>query len=111
MSRALEIAIDSAKGAGAQRIESIKLRIGALSGVVPEALSFAFDALKAGTMADTAALEVESVTVICHCATCAADFEPSSGPFFECPRCHEPSAHVIQGREMELVAVEVLQDD
>ena len=40
---------------------AIRLRIGALSGVVPEALEFAFEALRPGTLAEKAELAIESV--------------------------------------------------
>jgi hydrogenase nickel incorporation protein HypA/HybF len=47
----LELAAEKTRAAGATRIHRLKLRIGRLSGVVPEALQFAFDALKTGSPA------------------------------------------------------------
>lgn len=43
------------------RVTAVKVKIGELSGVEPEALRFAFDALKAGTACAGAALVVEPV--------------------------------------------------
>ena len=59
MQSALSLALDQARQAGASRVHTIRLRIGALSGVVPDALEFAFEALVPGTLAEGAKLAVE----------------------------------------------------
>ena len=43
MTEAVRLAVESAQMAGAKRVTTLKLRIGALSGVVPEALQFAWE--------------------------------------------------------------------
>jgi hydrogenase nickel incorporation protein HypA/HybF len=47
------------EAAGAQRILSLRLEVGALCGVVPEALAAAFPLCAAGTAADGAELRIE----------------------------------------------------
>jgi hydrogenase nickel incorporation protein HypA/HybF len=106
MQSALEIAQEQAKRQGAARIHRLKMRIGALSGVVPEALEFAFEVVTSGTMAEGAAFEIEKVPVVCWCEGCAQEFEPE-GYFYECPACGRPSRDIRRGREMELVEMEV----
>ncbi len=54
MQSALDIAEQQAQAAGATKIHEIRLRIGQMSGVVPEALQHAFTVLKDGTMAEEA---------------------------------------------------------
>lgn len=103
MESVLEIAVARA---APRRIVRIELRIGHLSGVVREALEFAFEAMSLGTLAEGARLEVEEVAVRARCVPCDDDFEPDS-LFYECPRCGTPSADVRRGRELDLVAVEV----
>lgn len=110
MRSALDAAFAAATGAGARRILTIKLRIGALSGVVPEALAFAFEGLKTDTMAAEATLQVVEVPVACWCAVCGREFE-AEGAYYECPDCGQPSIDIRRGREMDLMAVEVFQDD
>jgi hydrogenase nickel incorporation protein HypA/HybF len=61
MQTALELACDEAQRAGAVGVRRVVLRVGAASGVVLDALRFAFDALSPGTLADGAALEIEEV--------------------------------------------------
>ena len=68
MQSALSLALDQARHAGARRVHTIRLRIGALSGVVPDALEFAFEALAPGTAAEGAKLAIEAVPARFWCA-------------------------------------------
>jgi hydrogenase nickel incorporation protein HypA/HybF len=103
----LELARKAAEASGATRINSLRLRVGAMTGVVPEALKFAFEALRNGTMAENATLTVEEVPVRSWCATCQEEFEP--GDFIdECPRCRTVSSDLRGGLELELVSMEII---
>ena len=106
MQDALELALAHADKFGARRIVAIKLRIGPLAGVEPEALTFAFDVVTSGTKAEGARLQIEDVPLVCMCPGCSAAFEPY-GWIFECPRCQRTSSDVRQGRELELTSVEI----
>ncbi len=106
MQDTLAIALRRAAEEGAQRIHRLTMRIGPLSGVVPEALEFAFDVLAQGTIAEGASLEVERVPILCYCPTCRLEFQPED-LFCECPRCHDSRVEVHGGRELELASLEV----
>lgn len=100
------LAVQHARQAGGTRIHRLMMRIGPLSGVVPEALEFAFEVVARGTMAEGARLEIERVPILCHCAACAREFE-AADMLCECPECHQPSSEIRRGREMHLMSVEV----
>lgn len=106
MQSVLEIAEQQARTAGAARILEIRLRVGRLTGVVPEALDFAFTTLRDGTMAGGATLAVEYVPGAGWCTSCACEFE-AEGLFAECPRCGQPSLAIRRGRELDVVSLEV----
>ena len=106
MEEAVRMAVDAAKSAGASRVLALRLRVGTLSGVVPEALRFAFDVVCRDTMAEGASLEMESVPAACWCAACQAEFECADF-FSECPRCHNLSGELRRGRELEIASVEI----
>ena len=106
MLSALEIAEEHARRQGATRIHAIRLRVGRLAGVDPEALRFAFEAATAGTAAEGAALEVETVEVACRCPACENDFTPADF-VFRCPDCGRLADDATRGRELELVSLEV----
>lgn len=71
----LDLAESSAREDGATRIDAIHLEIGALAGVVPEALEFAFQGAREGTMAEHARLEVDYLPAIANCSVCESRFE------------------------------------
>jgi hydrogenase nickel incorporation protein HypA/HybF len=107
MQSVLEIAFAKTRDAGASRIERLKLRVGDLSGVVPEALQFAFEAASPGTAAQGAELELERVPAECWCEHCGLDFRPED-IIYACPKCGEISTQIETGRELELVSLEVV---
>jgi hydrogenase nickel incorporation protein HypA/HybF len=106
MQSALNQALCEARRAGAARVHEIRLRIGVLSGVVPDALRFAFEVLTPGTTAEGALLTIEDVPARFWCATCDREFV-SVNLYAECPDCRHPSGELRAGREMELSSMEV----
>ncbi len=104
---ALALALTEARKAGAARIQRIVIRVGALSGVDPEALRFGFTAVLPGTAAEGAELQIDPVAALAYCQGCQQDFAPDTVHFFECPRCGRLSGTLKQGRELDLVRLEM----
>jgi len=103
---AVRMAAESAERAGASRVCRLRLRVGRMSGAVPEALQFAFELVRLGTIAEGAALEIESVPAVCWCAGCQTEFMCEDF-LNECPRCHGLSGELRRGTELEVASVEV----
>ncbi len=104
----INVAEDAARAERAERIEAIFVEIGALAGVVPEALEFAFGGAREGTMAADARLEVTYLPAIAYCASCRSEFELDNRfGIAVCPVCDSPSADLRQGREMHVSHLEV----
>lgn len=89
------------------RVVAVKLRVGALSGVVEEALQFCYELAIENTPLAGSALLVEHIPVAIYCAGCAATIELPGVQSFRCPHCHAPSRDVRRGRELELESVMV----
>jgi hydrogenase nickel incorporation protein HypA/HybF len=106
MQNALTLALEETRKAGAKRVCAVRLRIGALSGVVPEALQFAFEALAPGTAAEGAELAIEQVPARFWCDPCAQEFT-AEDLFSDCPVCTTPSRELRAGREMEIASLEI----
>ena len=106
MEQAIELAVEQARLQHSERIHVLQLRVGAMSGVVPEALRFAFDAVTRGTIAQDARLDIIHQPSACYCSTCRDEFEPED-IFFKCPRCHRMSTEILRGRDLEIVSLEV----
>lgn len=106
MQNTLSMALKQAQASGATQVHELQMRIGAMSGVVPDALTFAFEVLRKDTLAAEAKLEIETVPASCWCARCQTEF-PVPDLIYECPQCHELSVELRRGLELELVSIEV----
>lgn len=106
MAEAVRMAVESAQAAGASRITGLHLRVGALSGVVPDALQFAFEAVTVGTLAEQATLTIEHLPARFWCQTCQQEYE-AANVFSLCPRCNNSSSELRSGRQMELASMEI----
>ncbi len=94
---------------GGGKAEKICLRIGELRQVVPDALTFAFDILKADTLLADALLEWETVPARVRCRQCGKEYHPQD-VFWECPSCGAVGAEVVAGEELEIVSITVTGD-
>jgi hydrogenase nickel incorporation protein HypA/HybF len=92
-----ELALEQARAHGGGPIAVIRLRIGSLAGVEPEALRFAHGVVMAGTAAEGAVLEIEAVPARFHCEPCGQPFAAPQGDCL-CPRCGAFSRRLLQGR-------------
>lgn len=101
----LKIIQDESKKHGLLRVKQVHLRIGGLSTVVPSALSFSFEVISQGTLAEGAHLAMEMVPVTGHCLDCDADFEIDNYLFL-CPRCGGTLVMLVSGKELEIVDIE-----
>jgi len=99
----LEIVKEQALLYGAKKVTRIRIKVGALSGVVPEALQFAFEVLSRGGVAEGARLEIEEVPSRIRCEDCGV-FEGT--PFLVCPNCGK-LAELLSGRELEIESMEI----
>lgn len=106
MREVIDAAVAEAARHQATRVHAVTLRVGALAGVEPEALAFAFEVAAAGTTAEGATLTIEPVPVRCHCPYCMLDFDPP-GWVFRCPKCATLHVNRVQGAELELARLEV----
>lgn len=105
----IQVAEDAAKKAGVRRIEAVHLRLGALSGVVADALLFSYEIAAAGTLLEGTRLEIEEVPVAIYCPTCDIVSALDSIQSFRCPRCGQLSGDIRQGRELEILSLEVAE--
>lgn len=105
MEEVLRTAREAAQAAGCRTIHRVVLRVGMFSSVVPEALEFAFEALREGTPAAEATLAIERVGGVSFCPGCRSEFEVSD-PIFLCPRCGAACGELRRGAELEVFRVE-----
>ena len=91
--------------AGGRPIRSIRVQVGALTAVVPDAMLFCFDLVTEGTPAQGARLDIEPAAGGAHCASCDTDFALAD-PILLCP-CGSADVAVTAGRELRILSMEV----
>jgi hydrogenase nickel incorporation protein HypA/HybF len=88
-------------------VDAVHLRLGALSGVVKDALLSCYEMACENTPLQNSRLVVEEVSVVIFCPTCLAQRPLSSVQLFCCPECGTLCSEIVQGKELEVVALEI----
>jgi hydrogenase nickel incorporation protein HypA/HybF len=102
----VELAEEEAESRCVQ-VDAVHLKLGALSGVMKEALLSCFEMACENSALQGSRLIIEEVPVVIFCATCNAERALSSIQLFCCAQCGAPSSHIIRGKELEVVALEI----
>src|SRR6476469_1874974 len=104
----VEVASEAAQAANALRVDVVRIRLGALAGVVKGALLFSWDIVTQETPLAGARLEIEELPIIVYCSTCQVNVTLSGTQNFRCLHCATPTAQIIQGRELEVESLEII---
>ena len=102
----VDAAMDEARQRGVQ-VSAVHLRLGALSGVVKDALLFSYEVACQDTPLAGSRLIVEDVPVAVFCPSCRETRVLDSVQSFRCPKCGTPTMDIRQGKELEVFALEV----
>lgn len=90
---------------GEARVACVRLRVGRLSGVVPDAMRFCFELVTAGTPLEGAALDIEQPAGQGRCRSCSDDIELTD-LILLCP-CGSADVEVVSGRELAVASVQM----
>jgi hydrogenase nickel incorporation protein HypA/HybF len=104
----VDIAADTVKKNGGGQVEAIYLKLGALSGVVKDALLFCWEIACADSPVQGSRLVIEDVPVVVYCSDCSARRTLDSINQLVCPVCKNPTPVIENGRELELTSLEIL---
>jgi hydrogenase nickel incorporation protein HypA/HybF len=89
----------------AGRVSVVRLCVGQLSGVIPDALTFCFEIATMGTALEGAVLEIEEQRGRAHCRSCGEEFSMEDA-FLLCP-CGSADVQLLAGRELSVTSVQV----
>jgi hydrogenase nickel incorporation protein HypA/HybF len=87
-------------------VDSIKLKIGEMAGVVTDSLEFGFQAITSGTELELAKLTIEKIPFVFKCNACGKESTNEYG-ITVCPECNGTDTNIISGLEMQIVEVEL----
>ena len=102
----LQILEQQAKAQQYQRVKTVWLEIGALSGVETEALHFCFSVVMQGSLAEGALLEIIEEPGQAWCLPCGINV-PVEQLYDPCPHCGNPQLQVNGGDQMRIKELEV----
>jgi hydrogenase nickel incorporation protein HypA/HybF len=102
--------VDAALEEAQQRsvhVTGVHLRLGALAGVVKDALLFSYEVACQDTPLEGSRLVVEDLPVVVLCPRCNQRRTLPTIQQFACPECGAPAENIVQGKELEIFALEV----
>ena len=87
-------------------VRIVRLKIGALSGIVADSLDFCFSAIITQTDLANARLDIEHIPFTVQCNACGNSFVNEIGVVV-CPGCGGSDTTVIAGRELQITEIEL----
>ena len=91
-------------------VRVVRMKVGTLSGVVPDSLDFCFSVISSQTSFSKAKLEIERVPFAVHCSSCNETNVNDVG-IVVCQSCGSAETEVISGRELQVTEVELDNDE
>jgi hydrogenase nickel incorporation protein HypA/HybF len=91
--------------AGERSVARVRIRVGQLHHVHPDAFEQSFSVAAMGTVAEDAAAELVLLPVRVRCAACGSDWEADGLPA-ACERCGSPGIELLGGDELVLESIE-----
>jgi hydrogenase nickel incorporation protein HypA/HybF len=102
----VDMAQEEAERRNAQ-VEAVHLELGALAGVVKEALLFSYGIACDGTLLEGSRLIVKDIPIEVFCPSCRIAKILQSMQWFHCPDCGAETAQILHGKELAITALEL----
>jgi hydrogenase nickel incorporation protein HypA/HybF len=101
-----EIVEETARAHGGGRVTRVRLEIGQLAQVEIEAMRFAFEVVRCGSLAASAQLDIIQIDGNAWCMSCSAPVVIAcrGDP---CPRCQSHQLQVTGGDRMRVIDIEI----
>ena len=102
----LRYSLQEALRQGADKIRTIRLRLGPFSGIVPECIQMYLDLLSEGTIAQGAKIEAVILPLKVRCRDCGQESEITRSRI-ACPFCSSLRLQILSGKEFIIESLEV----
>jgi hydrogenase nickel incorporation protein HypA/HybF len=103
----VELAGEEAEQRGGCTIHAVHLKLGPLAGVVKHALLASYELACEGTALKNSRLIIEETPIVGYCPQCQGKRTLPSMQNLTCPQCGAPVSDIVNGRELEVVALEI----
>jgi hydrogenase nickel incorporation protein HypA/HybF len=101
----VDIVKSSAAENGVNRVKSVEIEVGKASGVVKDALEFAWQSFTSDPLLENALLEIKEIPLQVKCHNCHQVFMPDE-IYESCPFCSEYGSEILMGKELRVIAIE-----
>ncbi len=102
----LEVVLQEAARTGAEKVVTVNLVIGEMTGIVDRCVEANFELLSRDTPAEGAVLTFKSIPQEARCRHCGHVFRPA-GTLWECPECRSVELELTAGDELYIESIEV----
>jgi hydrogenase nickel incorporation protein HypA/HybF len=102
----IKISSEEAKKASACIVKEIRIKVGELSGLIPESIQFYFDIASRGTIVESAKLQIEKIPIGIICNDCRNEGNVSRNNYC-CNSCGSYNIKIIRGHEFFIDSLEV----
>lgn len=106
----LDASLTEASRHNAVKIRTIRLLLGAFSGIVPECIQMYLDLLSEGTIAEGARVEAVVLPLKVRCRDCGRESEITCS-HIACPFCDSLRLEILSGKEFLLDSLEIDTDE
>lgn len=101
-----EIVEDAAKSNGSTKVNEVNIVVGNFSSVVADALEFALDVAKKGSVFESAKINIRTEIAIVSCSECGKE-TPIEDYIFRCGSCGSGAVRVISGDRMYVESIDI----
>lgn len=86
-------------------VRRVELEVGSASGVISEAMQFAWQSVKHDPLLCEASLNIVEIPLRVKCANCSFVYSPDE-IYEPCPSCTQINPEILQGKELRVIAIE-----
>jgi len=87
------------------RVNRVVISVGKLANVLPDALTFAFEAMTQDGIMKGAELEIKSMPAVARCDDCGFEYQVDGFPIV-CPACKSIGFKIISGEEVYIQSID-----
>lgn len=102
----LRIAVEEAEKRKASKVINIKIKLGSITGLVPQCIQEYFDIVSEGSVAEKAELIFDKIPAVIKCEKCEKESKMEHFRMI-CPFCGDRRVKVISGKEFYIESMEI----
>jgi len=104
----MDVVLEHAKKANAEKVSKINLEVGALSDIIPSWAQLFFDMISKNTIAEKAQLIIDKKPAKIKCHSCGQEIEMDVNHLlYSCNECGSEKIELISGNEFRIISIEI----